>query len=48
MGLLHAHRKKQARVPVLRVFNTLNAFPLVRELVLSTKNHLHLNRLGQR
>ena len=24
MGLLHAHRKKQARVPVLRVFNSLN------------------------
>ena len=40
MGLLHAHRKKQARVPVLWVLNSLNACPLVRELVLSTKNHL--------
>ena len=44
-GFTTRSQKKLARVPVLRVFNTLNACPLVRELVLSTKIHLHSSML---
>ena len=42
MGLLHTRRKKQARMPVLGVLNSLNACPLVRELMLSTKKIIYI------